>query len=159
MPCSRMSTVYPVHVANREFREEEMKTKQKCSRGGAHGGCIQDLDFLKSCLLRVYDVDLLGGFSRLFTTHFELRGRQQRILPPFAETCSSSSSVPIPKSRPVTARQAAARLEVACRFFCFLRDEHLSIDRPVCPFLAWPDGSCCCGFVCDTAAIRLAATL
>ena len=31
----------------------------------------------------------------------------------------------------VTVLQAAAQLEVACPIFCVLRDEHLSIDRPV----------------------------
>ena len=31
----------------------------------------------------------------------------------------------------VTALEAAAQLEVACPIFCVLRDEHLSIDRPV----------------------------
>ena len=28
----------------------------------------------------------------------------------------------------VTALQAAAELEVVCRFFCVMRDEHISID-------------------------------
>ena len=36
----------------------------------------------------------------------------------------------------VTALQAAAQLEVARPIFCVVRDEHLSIDRPVCPFFA-----------------------
>ena len=44
----------------------------------------------------------------------------------------------------VTALQADALLEVACPVFCVLRDEHLSIDRPVCPFFAWPASSSCC---------------
>ena len=51
----------------------------------------------------------------------------------------------------ITALQAAAQLEVACPIFCVLRDEHLSIDRPVCPFFASPASSCCCW-------LRLAAT-
>ena len=42
-----------------------------------------------------------------------------------------------------TALQAAAQLEVACPIFCVLRDEHLLIDRPVCPFFAWPASSRC----------------
>ena len=38
--------------------------------------------------------------------------------------------------------QAAAQLEVACSILCVLRDEHQSIDSPVCPFLvAWPANS------------------
>ena len=43
----------------------------------------------------------------------------------------------------VTALQAAAQIEVACSILCVLRDEHLSIDRPVCPFLGWPASICC----------------
>ena len=38
--------------------------------------------------------------------------------------------------------------------FCVLRDEHLSIDRPVCPFFAWPTAAA--GFVCYAAVILLA---
>ena len=30
--------------SNREFRIKEVKTQKKCSGGGAHGGCIQDLE-------------------------------------------------------------------------------------------------------------------
>ena len=38
--------------------------------------------------------------------------------------------------------QDTAELEVACPIFCVLRDEHLSIDRPVCPFFfAWSASS------------------
>ena len=42
----------------------------------------------------------------------------------------------------VTALQAATQLEVTCLIFCVLCDEHLSIDRPVSPFFAWPASSC-----------------
>ena len=46
----------------------------------------------------------------------------------------------------VTALQAAAQLDVACPIFCVLRDEHLYIDRPVCPYFPWYaiNSSCCC---------------
>ena len=37
-----------------------------------------------------------------------------------------------------TALQAAAQIEVACSILCVLRDEHLSIDQPVCQFFGWP---------------------
>ena len=30
--------------SNREFRIKEVKTQKNCSGGGAHGGCIQDLE-------------------------------------------------------------------------------------------------------------------
>ena len=75
--------------------------------------------------------------------HNKLRascGRPQSVLPPFAETCSSSSSIPITQSPPSPlSLQAAAQLEVACPIFCVLRDEHhlpivtcLSIFRLAC---------------------------
>lgn len=38
----------------------------------------------------------------------------------------------------VTALQAAAQLGYACLIFRVLRDKHLSIDRPACPFVACP---------------------
>ena len=42
----------------------------------------------------------------------------------------------------VVVLQAAAQLKVTCPFFFVRRDEHLSIDRPVCPFVfAWPASS------------------
>ena len=49
----------------------------------------------------------------------------------------------------VTALQASAQPEVTC-LFCVLRDEHLSIDRPVCPFLSSPTAAA--GFVCYTSS-------
>ena len=60
----------------------------------------------------------------------------------------------------VTALQATAQLEVACPIFCVPRDERLSIDRPVCPFFAWPAtiASPAAGVVGYTAAILLATT-
>ena len=53
----------------------------------------------------------------------------------------------------ITALQAATQLEVACRLFCVLRDEHLAIHRPV--RFASPAAA---GIVCYTAAISSAAT-
>ena len=58
----------------------------------------------------------------------------------------------------VTALQAAAELEVACPIFGVLRDEHLSIDRPVCPFFSPGLLAAAVSFVCYTAATLLAAT-
>ena len=59
----------------------------------------------------------------------------------------------------VTALQAAAQLEVACPIFCVLRDEYVSIDRPVhfSPGLL-AAAAAAAGFVCYTAAILPAAT-
>ena len=99
---------------------------------------------VKSNLLRVYDVDLLGLFydfsqqvssfvrsTAVYSATFR-PGLLLQLLNPY-HTFSA-----------VTALQAAAQFEVACPIFCVLRDEHLSIDRPVCPFFAWPPSSCCC---------------
>ena len=47
----------------------------------------------------------------------------------------------------VTALQAAAQLEVVCPILCVLREEHLSIDRPVSPGISWPEGSRCCCWI------------
>ena len=38
----------------------------------------------------------------------------------------------------VTALQTASQLGNACSTFCVLCDDHLSIDRTICPFFAWP---------------------
>ena len=99
--------------------------------------------FVKSNLLREYDVDLLG----LFHDFSQLASRFMRSI----AVCSATFNRdllgqllnPYHKISAVTAFQAAAQLEVACPIFCVLRDEHLSIDRPVCPFFAWPASNCC----------------
>ena len=46
----------------------------------------------------------------------------------------------------VTALQAATQLEVACAICCVLRNDHPSIDRPVCPFF---------GLACSCCWLRL----
>ena len=84
--------------------------------------------FVKSNVLRVYilcDVTLLGLFydfpqqSSTFRRDLVLQ-----LLNPY-HTISA-----------VTALQADAELEVACPILSVLRDEHLSIDRPVCSFFS-----------------------
>ena len=133
-----------------------MKTKQKRSIGVPMAGASRNWKFVESNLLRVYDVDLLGFFTIFHKKFRASYGRPQCVLPPSAETCSSSSSSPNTVSA-VTTLQAAVQLEVACFIFCILRDKHLSIDRPVSPFfrLASPAAA---GFVCYIAAILLVAT-
>ena len=78
------------------------------------------------------------------TTSFELRAVDRSA---FCHL-SPRPAPPAPQSLTHILRrhffQAAAQLEVACPFFCVLRDEHLSIDRPVSPLFAWPASSCCC---------------
>ena len=54
---------------------------------------------------------------RFFTIFHKLRascGRPQCVLPPFAEICSSCSSISYHIISAVTALKAAAQLEVAC---------------------------------------------
>ena len=106
-------------------------------------GASRIWEFVKSNLLRVYDVDLLGLFydfsqvsslvrSNAVCSAIFRRDLLLHLLNPY-HTFSA-----------VTALQAAAQLEVACPIFFVPRDEHLSIDRPVCPFFfAWPASSCC----------------
>ena len=91
--------------------------------------------FVKPNLLRVYDVDLLGlfydfsqqasSFARSTAVRSATFGRDLllQLLNPYHITSA------------VIVLQAAAQLEVACPILCVLRDEHLSIDRPVCPFV------------------------
>ena len=90
--------------------------------------------FVKSNLPRVYDVDLLGLFLRFFTTSFELRAVDHSVFchlsPRPAPTAPQSLSDTLrryrcPSRRP--ARGCASNFHVQ-------RDEHLSIDRPVCLF-------------------------
>ena len=55
----------------------------------------------------------------------------------------------------VNALQAAAQLEVARLIVCVLRDEHLSIDRSVCPFFRL---GCCWLRLLHTAAVCYASS-
>ena len=76
--------------------------------------------------------------------HNKLRAscdRPQRIPPPFAETCSSSSSTPITQSPPSPLSKPPPSLRLGDFVFCVMHDERLSIDRPACPFLRH---ACCC---------------
>ena len=93
---------------------------------------------VKSNLLRLYDVDLLGTFYD-FSQQVSSFVRSTAV-------CSATSRRdlllqllnPYHTISAVTTLQAAAQLEVACPTFGVLRDEHLSIDRPVCQFFGWP---------------------
>ena len=112
-------------------------------------------NFVKSNLLTGYDVDLLG-LSTIFHNKFRAScGRPRCVLPPFAETGFSSSTFrrdlflhPQSLSRNLRRHRSPSRRPPrGCVFYFFrvLRNEHhLSIDRPVRPFFAWPAISCCC---------------
>ena len=115
--------------------------------------------FVKSNLLRVYDVDLLGRFNDFSQVSSFVRSTavcsatfRRDVLLQLLNPCHTISAV--------IALQAGAQLEVARPIFCVPRDEHLSIDRPVCPLFAWHASSCCCSLrlLLYTAAIIVAAT-
>ena len=97
---------------------------------------------MKSNLLRVYDVDLLGFFYDF--------SEQVSSFVRSTEVCSATFRRdlllqllnPNHTMSAVAALHAAAQLEVACPIFYVLRDEHQSIDRSVCPFFAWSASSC-----------------
>ena len=146
---------------NGEFGKKEMKTKHKKLRGAVRvAGVSSSWKFVKSNVLREYDVDLLGRFY-----DFSLQASS------FVQSTAVCSATyrrhlllqilyPYHTISAVTALQAAAQLEVACPIFCVRRDEHRSIDRPVCPFFAWPASSCCCCWLrlllrCYTSSRRI----
>ena len=100
--------------------------------------------FVKPNLLRVYDVDLPGLFYDFSQQASSFVRSTAVCSATFRRDLLLQLLNPYHTISAVTALQAAAQLEVACPIFCVLRDEHLSIDRPVCPFFfAWPASSCC----------------
>ena len=117
-------------------------------------GASRIWNFVKSNLLRAYDVNLLGffnGFSQQVSSFVRSTAvcsatfRRDQLLQLFSPYHTISA---------VTALQAAAHLEVACPIFCVLRDEHLSIDLSVY-FSPGLLAAAATGFVCY---ILLAAT-
>ena len=81
-------------------------------------------------------MDLLGlafNFLRLCRTSFELS-----VVDRISAFCDLGRDLLLLLLNPyhiistVTTLQASAQPEVTC-LFCVLRDEHQSIDRPVCP--------------------------
>ena len=90
-----------------------------------------------------------GTVGHFTIFHNELRapcGRPQCVLPPFAETCSSNSSISYHIISVVNALQAVAQLGDAFIIFCVVRDEHLPIDRSICQsiFSFFRLACCCC---------------
>ena len=125
---------------------EKRNEKKKCSGGGVHDGCFQDLEIseMKFAQGTKYDVDLLGLFND-FSQQVSSFVRSTAVYSAtFRPGLLLQLLNPYHTFSAVTALQAAAQFEVACPIFCVLRDEHLSIDRPVCPFFAWPASSSCC---------------
>ena len=102
-----------------------MKTKQKCSGVGAHGGCFQDLEICEIKFAQGICRGPAGTFFTIFHKLLASCGRPQYVPPPFAETCSYYSN-PYHIISAVTTLQAAAQLEVSVHFF-----------------FAWLTSSCC----------------
>ena len=99
---------------------------------------------VKSNLLRVYDVHLLGLFNDFSQQVSSFERSTVVCSATFRQDLLFQLLNPYHTISGVTVFQVAAQLEVAYPIFCVLRDEHLSIDRPVCPLFAWPASSCCC---------------
>ena len=90
--------------------------------------------FVKVNLLRVYDMDLLGVYDFSQQASSFVRSTAAR-----SATFRRDPLRQLLNPDRITSAVIAAQLEVAYPIFCVLRDEHLSIDRPVCPyFFAWP---------------------
>ena len=112
---------------------------------------------VKSNLLRVYDVDLLG-LSYDFSKQVSSFVRSTAVCSAnFRRDLLLQLLNPYRTISAVTALQAAAELEVTCPIFCVLRDEHLSIDLCV-HFFSPGLLAAAVSFVCYTAATLLAAT-
>ena len=107
--------------------------------------------FVKSNLLRKYDVDLLGPT-------FDIYDFSQQVSSFVRSTavCSATFRRDLPLQFPnpyhiisaVTALQAATQPGVACPNFCVLRDEHLSIDLSVRFSPGLLAAAAAAGFVC-----------
>ena len=113
------------------------KTKQKIFVQGRCSwlvlpGCG---DLPKQILLRAEGGEILRGLAfDFFNFHNKLRascGRPQCVLPPFAGTCSSSSSIPITSSppSPLSKPPPSSRLRVFFFVTCVI-----SIYPSTCPF-------------------------
>ena len=98
--------------------------------------------YVKSNLLRVYDVDLLGLFYDFSQQVSSFVRSTEVSSATFRRDLLLHLLNPNHTISAVTALQAAAQLEVACPIFYVLRDEHQSIDRPVSPFFTLSGGSC-----------------
>ena len=108
-----------------------MKTKRKVLRGAVlMAGASKIWQFVKSNLLREYDVDLLELFND-FSQQASSFVRSTAVCSATFRRDMLLQLYPYHIMSAVTALQAAAQLDVACPIFCVLRDEHLSIDRPV----------------------------
>ena len=100
---------------------------------------------VKSNLLRFYDVDLLRLFYDVSQQVSSFVRSTAVGSTTFAETCSFSSFNSHNLRRH---RSPSRRPDRGCVSYFFVSCLMISIDRPVCPFFAWPVPSCCCCCCC-----------
>ena len=104
-------------TATIKFRKKEMKTHKKCSGGGAHGGCFQDLEI---CEIK-FAQGIWRGPARTFLQFSQQVSSFVRSIAVCSTTCRRDLLLqllnPYHTISAVTALQAAAQLEVACPLF------------------------------------------
>ena len=116
--------------------------------------------FVKSNMLRVYDVELLGPFYGFFLQVSSFVRSTAVCSATFRRDPLLQLLNPYHTISTVTALHAAAQLEVACPIFCVLCNEHISIVS-IDLYVHFSPGllaARAAGFVCYTAALLLAAT-
>ena len=135
-----------------------MKTKQQWSGGGAHGGCFQDLEICEIKFAQGCMTWTCWDFFTIFHKFQAWCGRTQCVLPSFAETCSSTSSILITHSppSPLSKPPPSSRLRVLF-FLSRVMSIYLSIDLSV-HFFSPGLLAAAVSFVCYTVAALLAAT-
>ena len=93
---------------------------------------------VKSNLIRVYDVALLGLFNDFSQQVSSFALSTAVCSATFRRDLLLHLLSPYHTISAVTALQAAAQLEVACPIFCVLRDEHLYLSIDLSVHLFWP---------------------
>ena len=121
-----------------------MKTKRKVLRGAVlMAGASKIWQFVKSNLLREYDVDLLELFNDFSQQASSFVRSTAVCSATFRRDLLLQLLNPYHIMSAVTALEAAAQLEVACPICCVQRDEHLPSYRSVCCLdFASPAASC-----------------
>ena len=136
-----------------------MKTIQKMLRGWCSWRVLPGFGNLLDQICTGYITWTCWDFFTILHNKFRAScGRPQCVLPSFAETCSSSSSIPITQSppSPLSKPPPSSRLRVLFFVSCVM-SIYLSIDLSV-HFFSPGLLAAAVSFVCYTAATLLAAT-
>ena len=142
------------------FGKKNSKQNKKWSGDGAHGGCFQGFGILSFFFFSGHMTWTGWDFLTVFHNKFRAScGEPQCLLPLFAETCSSSSSIHITQSppSPLSMPLPSSRLRVLFFVSCVM-SIYLSIDLSVHFTRGLLVAAAAAGSVCYNAAIRLAAT-